>query len=106
MAREHATKYRSCGSSSSPAPTESSEMNSTSSSYWQEQQLMDALVRGIQHKAKLGGSSTSDSDGSVSPTSSSGDSGVPSCSDDKVRNWLDVRIPSLHRTQRAPLYAC
>eukprot|EP01043_Picozoa_sp_COSAG02_P028839 COSAG02_NODE_1767_length_11002_cov_41.487205_5_plen_82_part_00 len=80
-------------------------MNSTSSSYWQEQQLMDAMVRGLKHKAKLDGSSESDSDGSVSPTGSSGCSGGATSSNDRVRNWLDVRIASLRRTQRASLYA-
>jgi hypothetical protein len=81
-------------------PGESNEMNSTSSSYWQEQQLMDAMVRGLKHKAKLDGSSESDSDGTVSPTSSSGGASSEA-SDDRVRNWLDVRTPSLHRTLRA-----
>ena len=73
-------------------------MNSTSSSYWQEQQLMDAMVRGLKHKAKLDGSSDGDSDGSVSPAGSSGS--ASSASDDRVRNWLDVRAPALHHTHR------
>lgn len=69
------------------------KMNSTDSSYWQEQQLMDAMVRGLKHKAKVGGSTGSESDGSVSPTSSYAGS---EDSDDRVRDWLDVRLISPH----------
>ena len=65
-------------------------MNSTSSSYWQEQQLMDAMVAGLKkNRGKLQSSTDSENDGSAtSATSSEG-------SDDRVRNWLDVRAAGL-----------
>jgi hypothetical protein len=65
-------------------------MNSTSSSYWQEQQLMDAMVAGLKkNRGKLQSSTDSENGGSaMSATSSEG-------SDDRVRNWLDVRAAAL-----------
>ena len=65
-------------------------MNSTSSSYWQEQQLMDAMVAGLKkNRGKLQSSTDSENDGSATSATSS------EASDDRVRNWLDVRAAGL-----------
>jgi hypothetical protein len=52
---------------------------------------MDAMIKGVRHKAKTMGSSTdSELDGSISPTFSASSS---SDTDERVRSWLDVRPP-------------
>eukprot|EP01046_Picozoa_sp_COSAG06_P038868 COSAG06_NODE_4529_length_4153_cov_1.937193_4_plen_108_part_00 len=52
---------------------------------------MDAMIKGVRHKAKTMGRSTdSELDGSISPTFSASSS---SDTDERVRSWLDVRPP-------------
>jgi len=70
-------------------------MNSTTSTYWQEQQLMDAMIKGVRHKAKTMTSSCDGSlDGSLSPTARVGAVSPDAASDDRVRSWLQVRYAS------------
>ena len=83
-------------------------MNSPSSTYWQEQQLMDAMIKGVRHKAKtMTSSMDGELGGSLSPTARAGSVSSDASHNDRVRSWLEVRpvsqLPPPARPQPAAL---